>query len=188
MITIDTPQHLPDGSENPRWLQCRLGIPTASQFGRILTALILGLKTEWNWDALFDYTDRYIPTERAHQGATYSTEIAVGVWAGFDEKLSMGRRMTGGRVSCPIWANIMMAHYRDHKGDPFPEPEGIVRRVICEESGLLMSTGCPEVRREVFIEGTEPRRYCDRHSLTGSSASEVGASYEDLDRNSLDPD
>jgi len=118
----------------------------------------------------------------------FSTEIAVGVWAGFDEKLSMGRRMTGGRVSCPVWANIMMAHYRDHKGDPFPEPEGIVRRVICEESGLLMSTGCPEVRREVFIEGTEPRRYCDRHSLTGSSASEVGASYEDLDRNSLDPD
>lgn len=118
----------------------------------------------------------------------FTTEIAVGVWAGFDEKLSMGRLMTGGRVSCPTWANIMMAYYRDHKGDPFPEPEGIVHRVICEESGLLMSTGCSEVRREVFIESTEPRRYCDRHSLTGSSNSEVGASYEDLDRDSLDPD
>ena len=31
----------------------------------------------------------------------FTNEIAVGVWAGFDEKVSMGRRMTGGRVSVP---------------------------------------------------------------------------------------
>jgi penicillin-binding protein 1A len=118
----------------------------------------------------------------------FTPELAIGVWSGFDQKRSMGRRMTGGRVSCPTWANVMMAYYRDHSGEPFPEPEGIVHRVICEESGLMMSTACSEVRREVFIEGTEPRRYCDRHPLSARSPEEAGASYKDLDRAILDND
>jgi len=118
----------------------------------------------------------------------FTNEIAVGVWAGFDEKRSMGRRMTGGRVSCPTWANIMLAHYRDHKGEPFLEPEGIVHRVICEESGLLTGAGCSKVRREIFIEGTEPRRYCDRYHATGRPAEHAGSGYEDLDRSVMDPD
>ena len=47
-----------------------------------------------------------------------------------------------------------------------------------------------DMARAYLVHGDrqDARRYCDRHSLTGSSASEVGASYEDLDRNSLDPD
>ncbi|MGD8413354.1 MAG: PBP1A family penicillin-binding protein [Candidatus Latescibacterota bacterium] len=118
----------------------------------------------------------------------FTPEIAVGVWAGFDQKRSMGRRMTGGRVACPIWTNVMMAYYGDRVGDPFPEPEGIVHRVICEKSGLLMGTACSEVRREVFIEGTEPRRYCDRHPLSTASPEGAAASYEDLDRSLLDGD
>jgi penicillin-binding protein 1A len=118
----------------------------------------------------------------------FTNEIAIGVWAGFDEKRSMGRRMTGGRVSCPTWANIMKAYYRDHKGEPFHEPEGISHRVVCEESGLLMSNNCTKVRREVFIEGTEPRRYCDRHSLSAKSIDKTGASYQELDRALLDDD
>jgi penicillin-binding protein 1A len=118
----------------------------------------------------------------------FTTEIAIGVWSGFDEKKSMGRRMTGGRVSCPTWANIMKAYYRDHKGEPFPEPEGIVHRAVCEESGLLWTTDCLKVRREVFIEGTEPRRYCDRHRLSAKSMETTGTSYEELDRTFSDHD
>jgi penicillin-binding protein 1A len=118
----------------------------------------------------------------------FTTEIAVGVWTGFDEKKSMGRGMTGGRVSCPTWANIMKAYYRDHKGEPFPEPEGIVHRAICEESGLLWAKDCSKVRREVFIEGTEPRRYCDRHRLSNKTIETTGTSYEELDQTILDPD
>jgi penicillin-binding protein 1A len=118
----------------------------------------------------------------------FTNEIAIGVWAGFDEKKSMGRRMTGGRVSCPIWANGMKAYYRDHKGEPFPEPEGIAHRVVCEESGLLMSSDCTKARREVFVEGTEPRRYCDRHRLSAQSLKKSGASYQELDRAIIDRD
>ncbi len=100
----------------------------------------------------------------------YTTEIAVGVWTGFEENRTMGRGMFGGQAALPTWTDIMKAHYMDHKGEPFPEPPGIVHRVICEDSGLLSTPECVRLRREIFIEGTEPLRTCDRHGLTSIDA------------------
>jgi len=96
----------------------------------------------------------------------FTTDLAVGVWTGFDLKLSMGRRMTGARVSLPIWTHIMQGLYKDHGSEPFPEPPGIIHRVVCEESGLLSSSKCSHIRREVFIEGTEPSRTCNVHRFS----------------------
>lgn len=111
----------------------------------------------------------------------FTPELAVGVWSGFDEKRTMGRRMTGARVSLPTWTEVMKAHYRDHKGNPFTVPDGIVQRVICTESGLLQTSACPRVRREVFIEGTEPRRTCDRHGISSLDNINNVGSYKNLD-------
>jgi len=82
----------------------------------------------------------------------------------------------------------MKAYYRNHRGEPFIEPEGIVHQVICEESGLMATRGCSRFRREVFIEGTEPRRHCDRHSLSSQRMKKAGSGYEDLDRSIMDDD
>ena len=57
----------------------------------------------------------------------------------------------------------------------FTVPDGIVYRVICEESGALSTAKCTHVRREVFIEGTEPRTYCDKDETSISS-------FDDLDQ------
>jgi len=97
----------------------------------------------------------------------------------------MGRRMTGARVSLPIWTDVMKAQYRDHKGQSFFVPEGIVHRVICEETGLISTRYCSNVRREVFIESTEPRRTCDRHNLPTLSDKKAPG-YDDLDRRIMD--
>lgn len=101
-----------------------------------------------------DYTDGWF--------VGYTPEVVVGVWTGFDAKLTMGPRMTGARASLPLWTEIMKAYYRDHHGQAFAMPEGIVFRVVCEESGALSSSSCTNVRKEIFIEGTEPRAYCDK--------------------------
>ena len=93
----------------------------------------------------------------------------------------MGRNMTGARASLPVWTDVMKAHYRDHRGEPFAEPEGIVHRVICEETGLLSMPRCKHVRREVFIEGTEPRRHCDRE-FDSMEAQYRNESFESIDR------
>lgn len=101
-----------------------------------------------------DYTDGWF--------LGFTPEIVVGVWTGFDEKKGMGSDMTGARAALPIWTAIMQAYYRDHSGEPFAQPDAIVHRVVCEESGALSVASCKHVRREVFIEGTEPRQYCER--------------------------
>jgi membrane carboxypeptidase/penicillin-binding protein len=75
----------------------------------------------------------------------------------------------------------MKAYYQDHAGEPFPEPPGIAHHVICEESGLLATADCSRLRREVFIEGTEPRRSCDRHRLATMEAISSDDRYESID-------
>ncbi len=111
----------------------------------------------------------------------FTTEICAGVWTGFEENRTMGRGMYGGIVSLPTWTDIMKAYYRDHAGEPFPEPPGIVHHVICEESGLLATPDCERLRREVFIEGTEPRRKCDRHRLATMEAINTDDRLESID-------
>ena len=124
-----------------------------------------------------DYTDGWF--------VGYTTELAVGVWTGFDEKKTMGRSMTGARTSLPLWTDIMKAYYRDGHAEPFTVPEGIVYRVICEESGALSTSKCTHVRREVFIDGTAPRGYCDRDGTSIDALSGFD-NYENLDR--MQPD
>jgi penicillin-binding protein 1A len=111
----------------------------------------------------------------------YTTELAVGVWTGFDAKKTMGPVMTGARGSLPLWTDIMKAYYKDEKAEPFPVPEGIISRVICEDSGALSTAKCTRVRREIFIEGTEPTTYCDKDAKSYDALSNLD-SYEDLEQ------
>ncbi|MDH3217110.1 MAG: hypothetical protein OEN01_12620, partial [Candidatus Krumholzibacteria bacterium] len=102
-----------------------------------------------------------------------------GVWTGFDTKKTMGSGMTGARASLPLWTDIMKASYLGRRGEPFTIPEGIVYRVVCEESGALSTATCTRVRREAFIEGTEPRQHCDR-DVTSIDAMPSFDDYESL--------
>jgi penicillin-binding protein 1A len=129
-----------------------------------------------------DYTDGWF--------VGYTPEIAVGVWTGFDKKKTMGRNMTGARASLPTWTAVMKAYYRDHHGEPFNEPDGILHRVVCQDTGLLATSQCRRARREVFIDGTEPRRPCDRcdKDYTLNRVVPDFDDYESLDEDLLDED
>ncbi|HMA76198.1 MAG TPA: PBP1A family penicillin-binding protein [Candidatus Krumholzibacteriaceae bacterium] len=96
----------------------------------------------------------------------YTPEIVVGVWTGFDKKKFMGRRRTGARVALPIWVDIMKAAYPLNRGPEFKRPPGIAETIICEDTGLLATPYCKNVRREIFLKGTEPERKCDLHSIS----------------------
>ena len=119
-----------------------------------------------------DYTDAWF--------VGYTPELVVGVWTGFDKKKSMGTNVTGAKASLPTWAHVMKAYYRDHAGPAFVVPEGIIQRVICEETGALSATHCQRVRREVFVEGTEPQRHCEKTTVT--NADPKYNDYESTDR------
>jgi len=55
----------------------------------------------------------------------------------------------------------MIAFTRDGAGEPFEPPPGIVFRNICQETGLLAHAESRKIRREAFLEGTEPREESD---------------------------
>jgi penicillin-binding protein 1A len=96
----------------------------------------------------------------------FTADLVTCVWVGFDEKVSLGKDMTGSRAAGPIWADFMKKVYRDKPVREFPIPEkGLTFGRVCPESGLLATKECPQVTVEAFLEGTEPKDYCDLHGL-----------------------
>jgi penicillin-binding protein 1A len=93
----------------------------------------------------------------------FSPHIVCGVWGGFDDRHTMGPKMTGARVALPVWTEFMKAAHLSLPRDPFEQPPGIVTRTICAETGALATEHCPETLEEVFVQGTEPVRHCQRH-------------------------
>jgi len=93
----------------------------------------------------------------------FSPDLCTGTWVGFDARRRMGDRVDGARAALPIWIEFMEAALAGVPDKPFAEPEGIVHRVVCGQTGLVAREGCPEKRSEVFIEGSEPSRACEEH-------------------------
>jgi len=112
----------------------------------------------------------------------YTPELVIGVWTGFDEKISMGRGKTGAVVALPIWTETMKAAYPMNVGPDFARPADIVEETICEESGLLATPGCPHVRREIFIAGNEPTRQCDLHRVSRYDLLDKDKDFRDIDK------
>jgi penicillin-binding protein 1A len=52
----------------------------------------------------------------------YSPYICTGVWAGFDQRTSLGKAESGGRVALPIWMNFMASALRRFPADDFSPP------------------------------------------------------------------
>jgi membrane carboxypeptidase/penicillin-binding protein len=89
--------------------------------------------------------------------------LAAGVWVGYDDKRVIGPGMTGARAALPIWADFMMEATRGRPVEDFPEPAGIVSRLVCTESGMLATDACPHVTNEDYSAGSEPTEYCAQH-------------------------
>lgn len=92
----------------------------------------------------------------------YTPDLAVGVWAGNANNAPM-YRVTGITGAGPIWHDFMEEAQRGLPVRDFARPDGIVQLAICDASGLLPTSDCPRVRREVFIAGTEPKRADDAY-------------------------
>jgi penicillin-binding protein 1B len=117
-------------------------------------------------------------TGTSHDGwfAGFTSELLCVVWVGFDDDRELN--LEGARSALPIWADFMK-----HASQAFPysaahdfrAPSGIATAQICSESGELAGPYCPKVRTEVFIDGTEPTTFCNRHhDLSLADATPIG--------------
>jgi penicillin-binding protein 1B len=91
----------------------------------------------------------------------YTPDIAAGVWVGLDSGAPTG--LTGAQGALPIWTDFVRAVTGPNAPHAFPVPSGIVWRDVDPASGGLANAGCPEVRREPFLAGTEPHESCALH-------------------------
>ena len=86
----------------------------------------------------------------------YSPSVVAGVWVGFDDSRSLGKRETGTRTALPIWIDVMDAADKTPKETDFAMPSGVTRALIDPASGLLAYDGQEDAFEEVFLTGTAP--------------------------------
>ena len=86
----------------------------------------------------------------------YSPSVVAGVWVGFDDSRSLGKRETGTRTALPVWIDVMDAADKTPKETDFAMPSGVTRARVDPASGLLAYEGQEDAFEEVFLTGTAP--------------------------------
>jgi penicillin-binding protein 1B len=94
--------------------------------------------------------------------AGYTPELLVVVWVGYDDSRPLG--LTGAQAALPIWVDFMKAALVGRPSQAFHPPPGLVQVTVDPASGDVAHAGCPTHITEIFIEGTEPKRFCSLHS------------------------
>lgn len=103
-----------------------------------------------------DYTDAWF--------AGFVPRCVCVVWVGFDEKRSIGEKMTGAKAALPIWVDFMKAFVAKYGEEDFFVPDGMVQVPTCMTTGRQPSLYCP-VQQDMFISGTEPDDVCRLHGV-----------------------
>jgi penicillin-binding protein 1A len=87
----------------------------------------------------------------------YTPEIIAGVWVGIDDRTTLGRRETGGRVAAPIWLAFMREAVRGRPITDFAIPPGIRFVRIEAKSGIPATASTKaDTLFEAFVDGTQP--------------------------------
>ncbi len=87
----------------------------------------------------------------------YTPYLATGVWVGFDNEDSLGQGETGSRAALPIWYEFMKNIHESLEPMEFNVPPNIVFANIDNDTGYLASSSSRQVRKQAFLEGTEPK-------------------------------
>ncbi len=80
----------------------------------------------------------------------FTPELAVGVWVGHDDRVSLGKGETGGRAAGPIWVSFMNEALRNRAPAYFPVPPAIFFKRIDARTGETAGLNSEEVIEEAF--------------------------------------
>ncbi len=86
----------------------------------------------------------------------FSPDLAVGVFAAFDNPIGLGRKETGSSVSAPIFRDFMAGALENKPAIPFRIPEGLRLVRLNVDTGRLARPGDKRVILEAFKPGTVP--------------------------------
>ncbi len=86
----------------------------------------------------------------------FSPDLALGVYTGFDEPRSLGKREQGATAAAPIFRDFMVRALKDEPAIPFRIPPGIRLVRVDAGSGRPARRGDRNVILEAFKPGTAP--------------------------------
>jgi len=86
----------------------------------------------------------------------FSPDLVVGVYVGYDQPKTLGRKQTGSNVAAPIFGSFMEKALADKPKTPFRVPDGLERVRVNAETGRIARSGDKRTIWEVFLPGTEP--------------------------------
>ncbi len=81
----------------------------------------------------------------------YSPLRVVAVWAGSRESTNLSPR-----ISSVLWNALMQVASQNLPAEDWSLPTGVSVINVCDPSGMLPTSDCPNVVNEVFLQGNEP--------------------------------
>jgi membrane peptidoglycan carboxypeptidase len=91
----------------------------------------------------------------------YTPSIVVGVWVGNNDNKPMSQ-IAGSLGAAPIWKNMMEYLLKDKPNETFTPPPGVTQVTVCGFNGLPLRNqeATSSAKKEYFIQGTVPTKYC----------------------------
>ena len=91
----------------------------------------------------------------------YTPQLVVGLWAGSQgsgaaEQASPQPADRYEEAAIGLWSAVAKSAHQNLPSENWPVPSGLSFIEVCDPSGLLPTSECPAVIKEVFLEGTEP--------------------------------
>ncbi len=88
----------------------------------------------------------------------FSSDLVVGVFVGFDNPASLGKRETGSSVAAPIFRDFMSKALKNKPDVPFRRPAGIKLIKVNPKTGLLSKINSRNYIIEAFKPGQMPNK------------------------------
>lgn len=93
----------------------------------------------------------------------YTPQLASAVWIGNDDYSPMVHSY-GGDIPAGIWARFMKFALAKEKVMAFETQKSELEEIlICDESGLRATAGCPQTHKEMFKSDALPKKFCNLH-------------------------
>ncbi len=101
----------------------------------------------------------------------FNRDVATSVYVGFDDPEPLGESEQGATVAVPIWIDYMGKVLEERPEHTMERPDGLVERLVYEDSGKSAPPGAADTMFEVFLAERAPE---SRNRGNGSSDAASG--------------
>lgn len=83
----------------------------------------------------------------------FTSQLAAGLWVGYDQPRSLGSHETAGRLAAPVWSDVMRRALHGMVPAPQPMPEGVLSVRVNYQTGQPTGDDDPLGITEYFVRG-----------------------------------